>query len=685
MAKKKLIRLSAVMNQENTKAYDSVQNRRRYGLLKDQKHDDDLLLRAEQAWNNKLELRRVAERCENYTFDDDQWGDIIEVDGEQMTEREYIRRQGNVPLSDNIMISIFSTITGLYDKQGAEPTATARDNINLWLSDMMSATMQCNWQNNKVSHTLSLIWRTFLLSGVACARTSFDMQIDGVPDVDTRLVSPYKLFWEAGTDPNMRDLTLIGQLCDVSKEELYRIFAKPEYGLSIKKINAIYNINDPNQRSAASFPDDVNHSWLDEADSVLSNQQNDQNKLDYISFRTANTPHTYRVIEVWTTESRSRIQCWDPIAKRQEDSYYKIEDTPSEIAAIERINNARRKQFADAGLPISECPLIATEPITDTFWQYTFFAPDGTILCSGESPYDHHSHPFTLLLYPYVNGKVYPYMSYVIPQQRNLNRLNIMNDLAIRSTTKGLTIYPEEAIPDDMTPDEFDRQLTSYRGVVRYKMSRVNPNARPDIITSNAANLGIPELMQMKINLMQQVANTSGALQGKTPSSGTAASRYAMEAENSTTSLFTLINDFSGFTEDLGMKQCELIKQFYEHGRLIFSKKGNANMLEYDRLSARDMKFIVSIKESAATAAYMQRQQEKLNLLFEKGMLDVLTYLDNSGDPLDTQLADSIRRSQAQGTFQDQQFQVPGADQQQVAQAQQTLGFNQSPPLTQSA
>lgn len=626
----------------------------------------DLLARCQNAWNNKGDLRKVAERAENYTFDDDQWGDIIEVDGQEMTEREYIRLQGNVPLSDNIMISVFSTVTGLFDKQGSEPNAIARDNVDLWLSDMMSATMQCNWQNNYVPRTLSLIWRTFLLSGVACARSSWDMMCDGVPDVDTRLVEPYKLFWEAGTDPNMKDLTLIGMLCDVSKEELYMKFARKEYGLSIDDINEIFHIN--SKDSANSF-------YIGEEYVNASAQQNDQNRLQNLSFTSPNTPHTYRVIEVWTTESKTRIQCWDPIATRQEDAYYKIEKNSNDIAAIERINEGRRKQFRDAGLPMEEAPVIIMDEITDVYWYYTFMAPDGTILCSGESPYDHKEHPFTLLLYPYVNGKVYPYMSFLIPQQRNLNRLNIMNDLAIRSATKGLTVYPEDIIPDDMTPDEFDKQLTSYRGVVRYKVNRVNPNARPDILTSNAANLGIPELIQMKINLMQQVANVSGALQGKTPTAGTSASRYQMESENSTTSLFSMLNDFSYFMEKLGMKNCELIKQFYEDKRLIFSDKGNANMIYYNRLAARDMKFKISIKESQATAAFQQHQQEKLNLLFEKGLVDVFTYLDNSGDPLDQQLAQKIRTSQQQGNFANQQFQVPGADQQAVQQAQGMMGI----------
>jgi hypothetical protein len=253
-----------------------------------------------------------------------------------------------------------------------------------------------------------------------------------------------------------------------------------------------------------------------------------------------------------------------------------------------------------------------------------------------------------------------------------------MNDLAIKSATKGLTIYPEDIIPDDMTPEEFNDQLTSYRGVVRYKLNNRNVNARPDILTSNPANLGIPEMIQMKINLMQQTANVSGALQGKTPTAGTAASRYAMEAENSTTSLFSLINDFSYFMEHIALKNCELIKQYYEDNRLIFGLNSGQNLMKYDRWGARDVKFKFSIRESAATAAHQQRITDTLNLLLERQAIDILQYLDNSPEPFAKQMADQIRSAQQSGNLATANLQVPGANQQEVAKAQQMMGFPQS-------
>ena len=668
MAKKRIYNLYDIMPAAALNRHNDTAKQRYIQQDGSRKKAPTLLLRCEQAWNALEKPREVAERTSRYTFGDDQWGDIIDTDEGPMTEREYIRRLGKVPLTDNVMISLFSSLTGLYDQQSAEPNAYARDNNHPGLSEMMSATMQCNWQNNKVPRTLSVAWRGFLNSGAAMARSTYEEQPDGIPDVETRYIDFYKAFWEAGTDPNLKDLTLIGVLCEEPRERLYQKFARPEYGLTTKDIDEIFHISDVEGEKDGYY--DINYTGY----SNSTDSYNEKNNLKNISFFTPNTPHCYRVIEVWTMESKSRWQCWDPIATSQEEAYYKIENDIREIAAIDLMNAERLQQAKEAGITdLSGVPLIRKEPIEDTYWRYTFMAPDGTVLCEGESPYEHKSHPFTLLLYPMVNGKFYPYMSFVIDQQRNINRLNIMNELAITSATKGMTLVPDDVVPDDMTREQFDEQLTSFRNVVHYKINKRNVNARPDIITSAPVNLGIPELIQMKINSMQNTANVSGALQGKTPAAGTAASRYQMEAENSTTSLFSILNDFTYFMENIAQKNCELITQYYEEGRLIFSEKASKSLIKYDRLHARDVKFYLSVRESVATAAYHQRITNTLNLLLEKQAIDILQYLDNSPEPFAKDMARQIREAQAQGNLATANLQVPGANQEAVASAQQAI------------
>ena len=172
-------------------------------------------------------------------------------------------------------------------------------------------------------------------------------------------------------------------------------------------------------------------------------------------------------------------------------------------------------------------------------------------------------------------------MSNIIDQQRYINRLIVMHDMAARSSAKGITIVPKGCIPDDMTPQDFADEFTEYDGIIFYETSRLNPNARPEIITSNAVQIGTTELLQMQLNLTKEITNVSGALQGKTPSAGTSASRYAMEQQNATTSLYSLLSDMTVFTEKLAKKKVSNIKQYYDNGRPIMNKD-NTNIIEYE-------------------------------------------------------------------------------------------------------
>ena len=309
-------------------------------------------------------------------------------------------------------------------------------------------------------------------------------------------------------------------------------------------------------------------------------------------------------------------------------------------------------------------------------------APDGTVLCRGESPYDFKSHPYTMKLYPFINGEIHPFMTNVIDQQRYINRLIVMNDMSIRSSFKGFKMIPTTVL-GGRTPEQFMEEAIEYDGWIFYTPKRTMPNVKPEIITSNAVNIGTNELLQIELNLIREVTNVSGALQGKTPSAGTSAARYAQESQNATTSLYTILSDMEIFTEKLAMKKCSVIQQFYEDGRKIFNKDG-LNTYSYDRLSARDIHFKISIKNAAASAAFNTLQNDDLKELLQMGAINLIQYLQNVNKPYADKLLASVQEQQAQleQMYQQQQAMaqqqgggqvvdgiVQGADQNAVAQA----------------
>lgn len=642
------------------KTFDSV--KRRMERQNGRKTDYELLQRCWQAWNNLEAVRVTRDRAKRYCYGD-QWGDTVRVYKNgyyyDMTEREYLKRKGSVPLSNNVMVSILNTLVGMYAKQGTEPVCFARTRSSQSLSDMMSATMQCNWQNTQMEDLLKHALEDYLIGGVMVCRETYEDRTQEIEDSWTDYIEPNYAFWEGGSDPRHLDLSLIGVLHDESVNDLYKKFAREEYGLSIDDLNRIFDIDPDNSQTEGTM-------------------HNDTNDLSNISFDIpSKRGHYVRVIEAWTTETKYRYQCYDPIATNESDAYFRIEcDDKVLIAELNAKNVERKKQYDLMGVPPEDRAYITAKKVADKYWYYTFMAPDGTVLCRGETPYDFKSHPFTVKFYPYVNGEIHPFMGNVIDQQRYINRLIIMNDMAIRSSAKGLMLVPTQVL-DGMTPDEFAEQATEYDGIMFYTPKATLPNSRPDVITSNAVNLGTNELLQIELNLMREVSNVSGALQGKTPTAGTSASRYAQESQNASTSLYSILKDMESFTECVAQKKCMMIKQYYENGRPIFNRD-NTYPMEYDRLAARDIMFKISIKNAAATATYQNNINDKLDRLLEMRAINIVQYLQNLNEPFADKLlqdvqsqVEDLRAQQAEmGQQAPQNGVVPGADQEAVERAQ---------------
>ena len=649
------------LSQATGKRHDSVLNRRSSSLVSHRRRrvDYELYDRCQQAWNNGDNIRRNYERVRKYVFED-QWGDVIHWRNGEITEREYIQRKGNVPLQNNIMISIQNSVVGLYTKQSGEPNCFAVQKDGQWLSDMMSATMQQNWQKTKQLAMLKKAFGEYLDGGVAIARETLK-EFNGQRHAWTDHISLNHAFWEAGDDVRLSDLRLIGVLNDVAPGELYESFCNKQYGWTVEEINQVFGITDTG-----------NHRYYRSS----GIQHNDKEKLDYMSFDRPSDESLCRLIEVWSKETKTRYRCYDPLAKNADEVEYRVEI--DDIQHVIDENNRRIQQYQQVGVPEEDWALIDYELREDEYWFYTYMAPDGTVIADGESPYEFNSHPFSVTLYPYVNAEVHPFMGNIIDQQRYINRLIIMHDMAARSAAKGLTIFPVENIPDGMSKEDIAEEMTEYDGILFIQTNKLNPNLRPEIITSHAVQIGTQELLQMELNLARDITNVSGALQGKTPSAGTSAARYAQETQNSTTSLEALMNDFTLFVESIAQKKCMFIKQYYRDGRLVWNKD-RTHLIEYKDMSALDVDFEVNIKEAAATAAYRTYVNDQAMQLLQLGYITVEDYLKVSNLPFNDELLQTIELRKAQEAamqqmaMQQQSLAQNPANMQQVNAAQQML------------
>lgn len=619
-------------------------------------YDRDLLGECERAWNNLDDFRRERARCLRYLFGN-QWGDYVHVHGiGDITEEELIRTNGNTPLKNNVMVSLWLSVFGIHAKQETEPVCYARNQESKELSDVMSAGIQTNWQNTFMAEKLDAAFAEFLVSSAAFARETFEERKE-LHDSYTDIINPAYQFWLGGNDPTHEDIRMIGTLWDISREDLYFRFAKPEYGLTIEELDRIYHLN----ADGGSMP------------SRAHQQANDTNEYSNLSFHQPSDPSLVRVIEVWREEVKPRYQCFDPLATMQIDKYFRCEE--KDLDRILAINIERQRMYEEQNVPKEQRAYITAKPIVDKYWQYYFLAPDGRILCEGETPYDYKDHPYSVVLFPYVNGEIHPFVGFFIDQQRMINQSMVMYTMALKNAAKGMTFLPLSLKPDGMTREEYANQKTKFDSVMVYDDTKSRTGARPEFYSHSATNLGQAEMLQIQLNMIHEVSGVSGALQGKAPTSGTSAARYAMESQNATTTIYPLIKKFNGFEERIAQKKCITIQQYYEEGRDITPRKADKQIF-YRANAARNVKFNVSIKNAASSASFLQLGNEMLDRLLSMQAIDVRTYLKNYDAPFSEKLLqdyDAYMSQVGQGQIPAAPVQVPGADQQAVGTAMQAL------------
>ncbi|UKK52158.1 hypothetical protein L6472_06140 [Prevotella sp. E13-17] len=630
----------------------SIQERRRRNM-QSEKYDLGLLSECERSWMNKENFRQERARVLRYLFGN-QWGDIINVKGlGDISEEKLIRMNGNVPLKNNVLISLWSSVFGVHAKQETEPVCYARNQAAKELSDNMSAALQTNWQNTYMSELLDTTFAEYLISGAAFTYEVWEER-DEVYDSYTDYQNPYYMFWEGGSDPTHRDIRLIGRLCDMSREDLFYRFAKREYGLTIEELEDIYH--------------------LEQGQGGSSTQVNELNDIDNVSFFRPSDINLCRVIEVWRQEIKPRYQCCDPLSADPISKFFRCEK--KDLPALRKINLERKAMYDEQGVPEELRGYITAVEIVDKYWQCYYLAPNGRILYEQECPYDYKTHPFSVSLYPYINGEIHPFMSFFIDQQRYINRTVMMGDMAMKNAAKGMTFLPLSMKPDDMTVEEYANQKTKFDAVFVYDDTKPGRSgAKPEFFTHSAMNIGHTEMLQLQMNMLHEVSGVSGALQGKEPNAGTSYARYALEAHNATTTIYPLIKKFNGFEERCAMKKCITMQQYYEEGRDVTPRRAEEQIF-FKANASRDVKYNVAIKNSASSAAFLQLGNEMLDKLLDRGYIDPRTYLkhyDAPGVDKILQDVDGYMSQLQQGQIPSQPVQIPGANQERAALASQLM------------
>lgn len=623
------------MAKNKQRTYDTVAAQKRWG------EDRDILMEARACWDSLYNIRKNRERCIRYLYGD-QWGDEIMKDNTCMcTEREAIEERGDIPLTNNLIRKLVRTMVGVMRNQNKVPACTANDRDEQSLGDMMSVTLQANWKNNYKKELDARCFEDYLAGGVGVQKETFGWHDERQKqDCWSWWPNVNRMFWNPdSTDFRGWDLSIIGEIHDWEFPKLCSLFVK-KHG-DVDRLREIYR----RCRNEAELRNMWEH----------NNDREQYHKLSNLDFLTPHNMEMCRVIEIWRKEAKERYHVWDHATG--ELSKCELSDK----AYYEQVNMNRIAEALVNGIPEELVDKIELIPFVDLYWYYRFITPTGEVLEEGESPYDHHGHPYVLKLYPLVNGEVHSFVGDVIDQQRHVNRLISLNDKLIRSSAKGVLMYPMSLLPDDMTPEQLQEKWRDPDSVIFFDdLKNRTSGARPEQVANKLTNIGIGELLQLEMGLMEEITGVNGALQGKPGFAGQSATLYAQQTQNSSTAILDLLESFDDLILRGAEKKVKNIQQYYDEKKTM-AIVGKGTTVTYDPELCGDVDYDLNINEVADTPSMRMVNNDILMQMFQLGAINIKQLLENGNWPFTDKLLESIKADE-QAAMQQQMMQQGQGD-----------------------
>ena len=275
-------------------------------------------------------------------------------------------------------------------------------------------------------------------------------------------------------------------------------------------------------------------------------------------------------------------------------------------------------------------------------------SPYGDVLQEGRSPYWHGEHNYVLHLYPLVQGRLGNFVEQFIDQQRAINRTATLIDFIRGTSSKGVLVVDDDAF-ESMSREEVIDEYVRYNGVLFVKLK---PGQSIDGVVrqynSGAAVAGDFELLNLQLRLINEISGVNSAMQGQSPRSGTPASLYAQQVQNSSLNLKGLFDGFRTFRRRRDAKVMKTLQQYYNENRYIdlAGSQYSEEAKWYDPQKVQESELDITISEGYNTPAFQMIANDFLMELFRANALDVKTMLENSSYPFATKILEAIKRNE---------------------------------------
>lgn len=576
-------------------------------------------------YDNMSELRKKWKRAQDFVMGR-QLEEKIEWNGRKITIREYMELQGMPILEYDVISDKLISLVGLVRQQRATASCTAVDPNEEDYISFFNEYLRQNDNNNNRQEMDARLFYEFCVYGFIGMSTVWDRR-NGREGIFNDKVDIYKLAVPPFFKPDLSDIEIFGVAHDLTWREILAKFTDGSDGQA-QQLNEIY------LQTQTHYSPEQGYQATGEAQ--LTGLED---------FLHSSIQGKYRVIEVWTMESRQSlwVHDWD-----KSDAGFMPMGVMAELDAENESRKRANVMMDENGLPIldengeemyyvdpDELNLIEYEPQMETFWYRRYITPNGYLLDARESPYfvlrDGYRcsiQPYSFLAYPCLQGEVKSLIMRMENNQRTLNHYMMMINFVVANGAKGTLLVDDASVSDKISPEENRRNYNKTNGEYHWDSSK--GGEKPEVLMNKSIPAGVEFMINFAKTMAAEGSGVQGALQGV--HRNTSGKQYQLERESASTSVTDFVESFNCFKLREAKLKTYLIQEFCnEHDSVKLV--GDDYRTYFNPETMRDMDLDVAMDLDSYSATIRDQIVDLLWQLKKDGDIDAYTMLTNGKFP----------------------------------------------------
>lgn len=576
-------------------------------------------------YDNMSELRKKWKRAQDFVMGR-QLEEKIDWNGRKITIREYMELQGMPILEYDVISDKLISLVGLVRQQRATASCTAVDPNEEDYISFFNEYLRQNDNNNNRQEMDARLFYEFCVYGFIGMSTVWDRR-NGREGIFNDKVDIYKLAVPPFFKPDLSDIEIFGIGHDLTWREILAKFTDGSDGQA-QQLNEIY------LQTQTHYSPEQGYQATGEAQLT---------GLD--DFLHSSIQGKYRVIEVWTMESRQSlwVHDWD-----KSDAGFMPMGAKAELDAENESRKRANVMMDENGLPIldengeemyyvdpEELNLIEYEPQMETFWYRRYITPNGYLLDARESPYfvlrDGYRcsiQPYSFLAYPCLQGEVKSLIMRMENNQRTLNHYMMMINFVVANGAKGTLLVDDASVSDKVSPEENRKNYNKTNGEYHWDSSK--GGEKPEVLMNKNIPAGVEFMINFAKTMAAEGSGVQGALQGV--HRNTSGKQYQLERESASTSVTDFVESFNCFKLREAKLKTYLIQEFCnEHDSVKLV--GDDYRTYFNPETMRDMDLDVAMDLDSYSATIRDQIVDLLWQLKKDGDIDAYTMLTNGKFP----------------------------------------------------